>query len=93
MVQFFGMQKIIVDVREPQEFARGHVEGAINIPPAELMAGAKALDNVPKDTQIILYCISGARSNASMQFLQRMGFTNLVNGINKDQVQALLARS
>ncbi|AHB42129.1 hypothetical protein RAAC3_TM7C00001G0267 [Candidatus Saccharibacteria bacterium RAAC3_TM7_1] len=80
--------RIIIDVREPFEYAGGHVKGALNIPPARLMAGAKELTSVPKDTQIILYCKSGSRSNVSMHFLRQMGFTNLVNGINKDQVNA-----
>lgn len=82
------MSRIIVDVREPFEFAMGHVQGAINIPPAKLMAGAKELKDVPKDTEIILYCISGSRSNSSMSILRQMGYTNLVNGINKGQVKA-----
>ncbi len=82
------MSRIFVDVREPYEFEKDHVEGAINLPPAELMAGAKVLDNVPKNTELVLYCLSGARSNASMQYLQRMGFTNLVNGLNKDHIRA-----
>lgn len=84
------MSTIIVDVREPSEFARGHVQGAINIPPSQLMAGAPQLKDVPKETPIILYCLSGARSNSSMRFLQAMGYTNLTNGINKDQVEKLL---
>ncbi len=79
--------RIIVDVREPYEFAMGHVDGAINLPPAGLMAGAKALENIPKDTEIVLYCRSGARSNASMHYLRQMGFTNLVNGINQAHVE------
>ena len=81
------MKRIIIDVREPFEYAAGHVEGAINIPPSELMAGAKQLDGVDKDTQLILYCRTGSRSNVSMQLLQRLGFTNLVNGINAGQVE------
>jgi len=82
------MDRIIIDVREPEEFARGHAEGAINIPPSEIMAGATKLDDVPKDTELILYCVSGSRSNVSMQYLQRLGFTNLVNGINQQHVTA-----
>lgn len=82
------MDRIIVDVREPFEFASGHVKGALNIPPAELMAGAAKLKGVPKDTEIILYCRSGSRSNASISILSRMGYTNLINGINQDQVRA-----
>ncbi len=83
------MDRIIVDVREPFEFKMGHVKGALNIPPAKLMNGVpEQLADVPKDTEIILYCLSGARSNASMRILQQYGFTNLINGINKDQVKA-----
>ena len=44
------MEKVIVDVREPEEFARGHVDGAINMPPADIMAGAPQIKDVPKDT-------------------------------------------
>lgn len=82
------MKRLIIDVREPYEFERDHVEGAINIPPAELMNGAPALKDVAKDTELVLYCLSGARSNASQHFLKQMGYTNVVNGINKDHVRA-----
>lgn len=82
------MDRIFIDVREPFEYAMGHVKGAINIPPAELMAGAKKLDGVPKDTELVLYCRSGSRSNASMGYFRQLGYTNLVNGINKDQIKA-----
>lgn len=82
------MKRIFVDVREPQEFAMGHVKGAINLPPRELMQGAKKLQDIPKDTELVLYCVSGSRSNASMNFLRGLGFTNLVNGINKNQIKA-----
>lgn len=81
------MNKIIIDVREPFEYKMGHVEGSINLPPAALMAGAKVLAGVPKDSKIVLYCRSGARSNASMHYLRQMGFTNLVNGINQSHVE------
>lgn len=80
--------RIFIDVREPFEFARDHVDGAINLPPADLMSGAPQLANVDKDTELVLYCLSGARSNASMHYIKQLGFTNVVNGINKDQVRA-----
>lgn len=79
-------KRIIIDVREPLEYQAGHAEGAMNMPPAELMAGAPQLKDVAKDTELVLYCRSGSRSNASIQILQQMGFTNLVNGINAGQV-------
>lgn len=82
------MKPIIIDVREPFEYADSHVEGALNIPPSELMAGAKKLEGVAKDTPLILYCKSGSRSNVSMHILHGLGYTNLTNGINQRQVEA-----
>lgn len=86
------MDRIIIDVREPYEYASGHAEGAINIPPADIMAGAQKLTDVPKDTELILYCVSGSRSNVAINMLRGLGFTNLVNGINKDHVTAKYLR-
>ncbi|MEO8104857.1 MAG: rhodanese-like domain-containing protein [Candidatus Saccharibacteria bacterium] len=82
------MSQMIIDVREPFEFMMGHVRGAINIPPSKLMAGATKLAGVPKDTELILYCRSGSRSAVSINILQSMGYTNLVNGINQNHVTA-----
>lgn len=79
---------VFIDVREPFEFQMGHVEGAINIPPAELMQGAPQLKDVPKDTPLVLYCKTGSRSNVSANFLRQMGFTNITNGINQMHVEA-----
>ncbi|MFZ1484084.1 MAG: rhodanese-like domain-containing protein [Candidatus Saccharimonadales bacterium] len=81
------MNRIIIDVREPHEFASSHVAGAINLPPAALMSGASLLKEASKDTELILYCRSGARSNAAMHYLKQLGFTNLVNGINQHHVE------
>ncbi len=82
------MKTLIIDVREPFEYRMGHVKDALNIPPRELMAGAKKLADVPKDTPMILYCHTGSRSNVSIQILRSMGYTNLTNGINRQQVKA-----
>lgn len=81
-------KRIVIDVREPEDFTRDHVEGAINIPPAEIMNGAKQLEGIDKNTELILYCISGSRSNVCMNYLSSIGFNNVINGINKDQVRA-----
>lgn len=81
-------QQLFIDMREPSDFARSHVKGAINLPPRDLMAGADQLKDIHKDTPLVLYCISGARSNASMFILRQMGFRDLTNGINQQQVEA-----
>jgi rhodanese-related sulfurtransferase len=82
------MSRIFIDVREPYEYERDHVEGAINLPPSEIMNGAIILNGIDKNTELVLYCLSGARSNASMNYLKQLGFTNLVNGVNKNHVKA-----
>lgn len=79
--------RLFIDVREPNEYQSDHVQGAINLPPAELMAGAKVLEHTPRATELVLYCRTGSRSNVAMQILRQLGFTNLVNGINADQVR------
>lgn len=80
---------IIIDVREPVEFNSAHVPGAINIPPAKIMGGIpEELEDVAKDTPILLYCVSGSRSNVSIHILRQYGFTNLTNGKNMEYVKA-----
>lgn len=66
----------------------GMLRGAINIPPSELINGTDKLKDIPKDADIILYCRTGSRSNVSKNIMQEMGYTNLINGINRQQVEA-----
>jgi rhodanese-related sulfurtransferase len=83
------MKQVIIDVREPEEYQSGHVSGAINIPPADLLAKAEEkLSGVAKNARIIVYCRTGSRSNVAKQILEQLGYTNIVNGINKDWVEA-----
>jgi len=79
---------MIIDVREKIEYLMGHVDGAVNIPPADILNGARKLDGVPKDTQLILYCRTGSRSAVAAGILQDMGYSDVVNGVNKDVVKA-----
>ncbi|MEB3299174.1 MAG: rhodanese-like domain-containing protein [Candidatus Sericytochromatia bacterium] len=54
-----GERPCIVDVREPQETAAGHIPGAILIPLGSLSA---RLAELPRDQQIVMVCRSGGRS-------------------------------
>jgi hydroxyacylglutathione hydrolase len=67
---------IILDVREPQEYAHGHVPGAINIPQADL---ASRLDEVPRDRPLMIICQSGMRSLRAAQFLMQMQIGQVAN--------------
>lgn len=82
------MEKVIIDVREPEEYDQGHVAEARNVPLSRLMRHPSAVSGVPKDTEIILYCRSGNRSGMAMSMLWAKGYTNIVNGINQKHVEA-----
>lgn len=64
----------LVDVREPDEFAAGHILGARNIPLTQLRMRMKELR---KDQPIYLYCQNGLRSGRAAQMLYRKGYRNL----------------
>ncbi len=86
------MKPLVIDTREPDEFASSHVPGAINISTMQFMSGRvpSQLVDVAKDQPIILYCRSGQRSNTCIQMLKMHGFTNLTNGINEHHVAKTL---
>ena len=81
------MSRIFIDVRESFEFKMGHVDGANNIPLSKLKNSAEKLEGIPKDAEIILYCLSGGRSDIAMKSMENMGYTNIVNGINKKYIE------
>ena len=75
----------IVDVREPEEFADGHLPGAVNIPrgllefevdghPAVNYQTAEALAH--RQRPVVLYCLSGGRSALAAEALLRLGFVD-----------------
>jgi adenylyltransferase/sulfurtransferase len=66
----------LIDVRDPGEFAAGHVEGATLIPLTEL---PRRTGEVPRDRDVVLYCRSGSRSARAQQLLQDAGFTRVRN--------------
>jgi NADPH-dependent 2,4-dienoyl-CoA reductase/sulfur reductase-like enzyme/rhodanese-related sulfurtransferase len=64
-------EALILDVRDPDEFAAGHIEGAVNLPLGELRQRAGEL---PRDREIWLYCGKGQRSYFALRFLLQNGF-------------------
>jgi len=80
--------QLILDVREPFEFEMGHVNNAVNIPASKLSSGLPELNNITKDTRIIVYCRTGNRSANSINILNNLGYKNVINGINQENVEA-----
>jgi len=64
----------VLDVRTPQEFAAGHVPGAVNIPHDQVAA---RLMDVPKDKDVVIYCHSGRRAALAAETLAAKGYTRL----------------
>lgn len=61
---------VIVDVREPSEFATMHLPGALNVPARDL---GRRLNELPADRQLVFICRSGARSRAASATALRSG--------------------
>jgi phage shock protein E len=70
---------VYVDVRRPDEFAAGHVVGAIHIPHTEMADRLHELEEY-RDADVVLYCRTGRRSGIAEQILRQAGFDRLHNG-------------
>ncbi|HMS84768.1 MAG TPA: rhodanese-like domain-containing protein [Nitrospira sp.] len=70
---------LIIDVREPQEYAAGHVPGAINIPrgviASQIWNHVGSSDKADVDRPIVLQCQAGRRATLAAQTLSELGFT------------------
>ena len=62
---------LVVDVREPQEWEAGHIEGALHIPMEQL---PDRLDQLGRGRRIVTVCRSGYRSGQMAEFLATRGF-------------------
>ena len=69
-------ESLLIDVREPVEYAAGHVPGAINLPQADL---ADRLGELPRDRPLLLICQGGYRSLRAAQFLCQMEFPHVAS--------------
>jgi rhodanese-related sulfurtransferase len=67
---------IIIDVREPDEWAQGHIEGAIHIP---LMSLNQRYTEISQDREVIVVCHLGLRSEMATIMLLRKGYPNARN--------------
>ena len=70
---------IIIDVRSHQEFAGGHVKGAINVPHNRVLEAIEDIPGLAKTTPILVYCQSGARAESVCTILNQQGFKSVTN--------------
>lgn len=74
---------MLLDVREPDEYAQGHIPKSHNLPLSRLEQTAGLLIPDP-DTPLFVYCLAGTRSRQAVRLLMELGYTNVQNigGIN-----------
>lgn len=68
---------VLIDVRSPEEFGSGHIDGARNIPVGEI--GQRTAEVGDKDKPVVVYCRSGMRSSQAKSTLESAGFTQVHN--------------
>ena len=68
---------VLLDVRTPGEYRGGHIPGSKNIPLNSLEKVSSVARS--KDTELYVYCQSGARSRQASSILQRMGYNRVSN--------------
>ena len=68
----------IIDVRTKEEFDFEHLKDAINFDVSDIASGK--FPEMPRDTPILVYCASGARSAFAKQSLEWFGFSNVTDG-------------
>ena len=73
-----GENIFLVDVREPAEFEIVSIPGAVLIPKGEFLNGS-ALERMPQDKRIVLYCKSGMRSAEALAIVKGAGFADAVH--------------
>jgi len=81
---------LLLDVRRPDEFTAGHVEGALNIPLGETARMIEAIG--ARDRPVVLHCRTGNRSGQALNELRAAGFTRLANGGSFQQTATAAGR-
>ena len=78
---------LLIDVREPKEFEKGHLDRALNVPLSKLRG---RMDEIPKENEILVYCLVGQRSYYASRILSQHGFkVKTISGGYKTYTQRL----
>lgn len=80
---------VLLDVRSAEEFASGHIDGAVLLPHDEIAARIASVVPV-KSTPVFVYCRSGRRSGIAVEAMKALGYTELVDLGGKDEAQRRL---
>jgi phage shock protein E len=73
-----GKHGVLLDVRTPAEFKKGHLKGAINVDFLDDSFSSR-IDSLDKNIQYEVYCHSGGRSNEATLLMQKKGFKKILD--------------
>ena len=80
---------VIIDVRTPQEFATGSIEGAVNLP-LKGLPDSLLNEGIELDEEVVVYCRSGRRSAEAKTLLKAAGFELVFDGGPMSQLKGVL---
>jgi adenylyltransferase/sulfurtransferase len=69
---------VLIDVREPTEYEINQIPDSILVPKGEFLNG-KALEQLPSDKQIVMYCKTGVRSAETLAIVKGAGYADAVH--------------
>jgi rhodanese-related sulfurtransferase len=74
LIRLMNQGALVLDIRKPEEFAQGHVNGARHLPSDQILAAGDNFKRF-KDKPVIVYCNSGSLATAAVRQLNQQGFT------------------
>ena len=78
---------LLIDVRSPEEYSGGHIEGSVNIPHTEVDR-IRDLIGEDRSREVVFYCRSGRRVGWVMDALEKEGYTGLFNATGWEALEA-----
>jgi phage shock protein E len=86
--QLIAQGATVLDVRNPDEFAGGHLAQATNLPVSTLdVAAVDKLTGGDKAKPVVVYCAKGGRAQKAKEKLEAAGYTHVVNGGGYDDLR------
>lgn len=74
LIRFMNQGALVLDIRKPEEFAAGHVNGAKQLPSDQILTAGETFKRF-KEKPVIVYCDSGSLAAAAVRQLNLQGFT------------------
>jgi len=74
LIRLMNQGALVLDIRKPDEFAQGHVNGAKHLPSDQILTASETFKRF-KDKPLVVYCDSGSLASAAVRQLNQQGFS------------------